>query len=449
MQNFINSVWKWKYSAIFSWVLTIYLVYILSAEFLRHYLVQPYPLGSYLSPVILISVCIPLYFYSKSLCVVPIRKNVIPLMDMKYPALFFLTQFIWCFFHLFMYLSPKLSLQISACFLIVFYLFLDFTIVLLYDKKNRIENIKTHCLYCIPISPIFASFAICYFTFDLYVSIIVSSTLFLSLFFISICSLICGEKTSFAKSDDASRLADGLERRSLVEQYWAYSDFLDIASDKVSSRRNFIYEDAGKTFSRIVKSIITKISDMSEAHDSLSTNQKSNSSSNSSHYPSLKVFIQRQWTNFLGYMKGRHIRQMTMKKERKASENSIIVMNGIQSLVKMMFLAKKEDKYGIVQVHAEEIVNAIISLHRSVDRSHTYIWKTPSFGKQWIADDYQDLALQVLRVTNWAITNLILKYGKKLDLEMLSNENSKYVIEYIKNTLQMSEEEYTSYFTNN
>lgn len=446
--EFIARVWQWKYFGIFTWVSISYMIYILCTTLLCIYFQTEFSKLSYLFPLVFLTASAPLYFYSLSLTVVPIRHNVWTLKDFCYPFLYFISQFTWIFFHLLIYLSDIREiltiLKYSGFIILILFLYLDFTIILVNlvsDKSNkrftnRYSAFKELCLFNFPILPLIISFSYFYFKekedrHDLYVGLIVTSTIYISFFFTSICSLIAGEKVSFSRVDNGSRLEFGLKySKSQVVKYWAYCDFLDISNDDEevnTSRRKFIFANIGSMGS-IITTITKMISDMAESHNNISTDvrdwKKFTTDSKTKLYSPLttiKAFFKIRWAN-----------TMDMKKEWNAAKNSIIAMVGIEGLVRMIFHAEKEDQNGEIQQKAEIILNSIIDLYRSCMKSQALIWKTPQFGRPWIVTDYQKLTVEVLNVTYKSISNLIAEFGDRFDMTIIKNENKKQVDSFMK-----------------
>ena len=441
MESFVGSVWRWKLSGIFFWSASFYAVFLLLGRLTRHLFHREFQFASYLSPLVFALPTVPLFFFSRSLTLVPARRFVLPLSEVKNQAAFFVSNFFWLFMHMSMYVSAAVSFKASLFLTSFLVMFLDFTAILNYstnDVSNRGALLARFVLKYTPLSPFVATFAMVYFAWDTYTAIVVTATLALDIVFTIVAAIVCGEKTTFAKAEDASFLAEGLSRKYQIEQYWAYRDFLDVTKDQFPERRLFIYADAGKSFSKIVDTITDKINIMAEANFSIVPDEAKSKASNG---------LQRKIQAFINkYFFDKGKRRPRMVKEWKAVENSIIAMDGIQALVKMLFLANKEDKNGIVQVHAEKIFDAIVTLQRSCIYSQNQIKLTPPFPRIWIATDYADLLSLVIGVTDWAINNLLLFFGNKLDIIQLSNENVQYIRRIMSITSQMSSEQRQDYF---
>lgn len=450
-EKFIAKVWQWKYIGIFVWVSISYIVYVLYAKFLCYYFNQQYSSISYLFPFVFLTASAPLYFYSLSLTIVPVRKNVLSLREIKNPSLFFLTQFLWTFLHLSMYISNfRLNMIISGLIIISLLLHLDFTVIMVNivsDSNNerfinRFSAFKEYCIYSVPLLPLIISFSYFYFTDDLYIGLIVTSTIYISFLFPSICSLIAGEKVSFARIDDGSRLIFGLSnKKSKVVQYWAYNDFLDVSFDIDPSRRSFIFTKSSNIGS-IIMEITEMLSKLAESHDSICTDQNNpNKVISAKRNMKFSEKILAPFHAIKSYFGSRWSRSMNMQKERNAASNSIIAIIGIESLVQMILLSEEEDKNGEIQQYTELILNSIINLYRSCDRTKSLIWYTPTFGKDWIVTDYQKLTVKLLKASHNAIVNLIVRFGNRLDMTMIKKENLKIVNSIKKNISDLPDED--------
>lgn len=458
-EAFISNVWKWKYAGVIVWVSVSYAIYLLYAEFLRYYFHQKYTNMSLLFPIVFITASFPLYFYNLSLTVIPIRKNVLTWREYKKPLLFYLTQYFWIFFHLSMYISNiQFNLALSLFIIISLLLYLDFTIILVNfvssnNRKpfeSRFSIFKEYCIFSVPIFPLIISFSYFYFKNQLYTGLIVTSTIYISFLFPSICSLVAGEKTSFSRTDNASRLQSGLKyTKSEIVKYWAYSDLLEILTNDYqksnddestlntsnstnSSPRSFIFTNKSN-IGEIIIIITDMINNMAEKHNNIgspkadklkvqSVDQKAN----------LLMKIKRTYLNIKYYFTGRDGRTTNMMSERNAVTNSIIAIMGIESLVQLVLIAEKEDPNGEIQQYAETILNSITNLYRACDKSQQLDWNTPPFGKPWIVSDYQKLTIEVLHTTYRAIVNLVVRLGYRFDMTKINKDNAEKIQGFMK-----------------
>lgn len=459
-EKFIACIWKWKYCGIFSWVSISYIIYTIFCRFLLYLKLNNFLHNSTISntttkqiyiftfnifyPLVILTASVPLYFYILSLTIVPIRHNVYTLKEYLYPFLYFVTQFVWITLHLSLYIQNlEFNMIASGLIILSLFLHLNFTIILSWpfvncvsknDKKyfkNRSSAFRKNCLYNFPPLPLIISFFFFYYLDELYVGLIVTSTIYISFLFTSICSLIIGEKVSF-KVNDGSRLKFGLSNtKSQVVKYWAYCDLLDTFQNDKPAQRKFIFSNGGD-ISSIIICITRTISDMANSHESISTDVLEMKKPVSSLKESFIVKAKKPFRIVINYFKGRWSNTMNMKKERNASQDSIIVILGIEILVRMIFLAQKEDKNGEIQQHAELILNTIVDLYKSCMRTQALVWKTPPFGEPWIVKDYQQLTVEVLNASYTAIVNLIRSFGNQLDMTLIKKSNKEIVDAFMK-----------------
>jgi hypothetical protein len=283
--------------------------------------------------------------------------------------------------------------------------------------------------------------------------------LFLQLAILCIVSIILGERTSFASKSDCSRLLSGLKSFSQpLVQYWAYSNLLEISCDKNCSRRKFIYKDGGQSFKEIVTAIISLLDSFGNEHQDLQEKEKDtrpifqlNSTertrgraqgfdgnlitekppiaSSTSKNP-LKNLRDR-----LSTMQRKRARQIRlMEAEAKAASKSILVMKAIDSVTNLLMRAENEDNFGGVQQNAERFLEALINVKMDLDQTAHGLWVTPPFTFPWLTKDYADLADRVWRLVNTITIELFEKYGDRVDKDLLSRRNRRFMDDVVKCT---------------
>ena len=268
-------------------------------------------------------------------------------------------------------------------------------------------------------------------------------------------SIIAGEKTSFKLTNDGSRLADGLESKNIIFQYYASQDFVDIAKDPNPERREFLYKDRGVSFSKIVNSFVKTLDDFTKIeYDNKSPEiQYQNTGLISLFKNFYKEVFQDCNTGkskfkrfcefpFLTlpkcYQRYKNIHNtLTMKKknEYNAVKNTFIIMNEIEGLITLLFRARNEDHIGFIQVHAEKILSSLIKLYNSINKSFNYSWVTPPFPViskkvyKLQAYDCKELVNYLFEITNWSLKELLLTETISFDYTLISSD----YLETIKN----------------
>lgn len=392
----------------------------------------------YLMPFLFLTASVALYYYSKSLTVIPIRRNVLSLSDLKNPSLFFSSYFIWFSLQLWTYFdSFQLSLKISFFMILILFFHLDFTVKYL-DPLNRSQSSRlSFFLDSCRSNFLFLLVGLCLLSwlkwFDnhiFFAAVFVFITFCLSLIFPHLCSLIVGEKTSFAGITDATRLYEGISMdNNPIVQYWAYSDFFDICLDKEPTRRNFLFSDKTDNLKEIIKKILQKINQTAENHKNLIDPD----------IPGVPIFLNRQpifvksfkqtvknlYRTFVVAKRGNTVR---MKTEKNACKDSIIVIYGMMSLERLLSIASTEDHLAIVQQFAEQILDGITNIYWATEGSSNIIWKTPPFWSSWIVKDYTQLTKKIFAFSNYVLENMTQKHGYQFDLSLMSSNTTKTIV---------------------
>lgn len=438
MTKFQTSVWNWKWLAIFIWSYAAYILLnlfnLILAKILKLHI------RWYLYPLSTLSLFGPLYIYVQCLTVVPVRHNVLVFNKWLNRFGFTMAEFAWVFINTFIFAPFKTSFIVSLVTTTLILLHFDFTVYVTFKRFRRIETFKdaflVHLNYKYNYLIILAS---CLLSFNPLLALFSVPLFCLLSAMLTLASIIAGERTSFALPDSSSRLNEGLSSYNEIYKYWAYSDLLEATSKTQKLRREYLFGDGGKGFADIAGNIVRCLENYAESHENLAEDASLNAPLHRLNDPTiqrdksytitkksvpLKTALKTWW-------KTRGSRMIHMKSEAKATNDSIIVMKGIRASVSLIYLASSEDKFGIIQVQAENLLNAIISVLIAVQKTVHIKWYTPPYSVKWICDDPCELTDQVLDVAYWAVDNLLREFGEKFDLSLLSKDNAELAETFI------------------
>jgi hypothetical protein len=446
MGDFLTSVWKWKYAAVAIWCFVIYLLFSLILLLYSFFFGLEGIWGTY--PLVLLGLALEIYFYVPCLTVVPVLHTVLSLQDfvkrLKFYACLAIPSFLT-----FVAVGTATSatyLTISVICVLVF--LLDFTVFI--QPLHRIDRIQAlRRRFRPPMKSIIFIALISTIVASPFTSIIAIPFLILQILILSITSIVFGERVSFATKSDCSRLLMGLKsfNQPLI-QLWAYSDLFEVSRDPKSSRRQFIYRDGGQTFKDVADAIFTLIDTFGNENQDLNEkvkdkrpifqlNSAQRARGRAQDFDGFAVtekpknrFILKFWKRYLSDLWSLRTRKMRLREaEAKATAKSIFVMKAAEAFANLLFRSEIEDEFGGVQLHTERFIEVLGNVKRDLDRTAHGTWITPPFGFPWIASGYADLSDQVWRVVDWVLEKVLKKFGKRIDVTMMSKRNAMLVSE--------------------
>jgi hypothetical protein len=263
---------------------------------------------------------------------------------------------------------------------------------------------------------------------------------------------VCGERTSFVLNANCSRLVAGLKySRSDVVQYWAYADLLNVAADPDPRRRRFLYKDAGQNFRDVVDAVCALLDSVGAKFENLAESgqpafpgrindwkrYRSPESSITAMTPQeatdtpravtpirrLEEIVRRLWLAGKAWWARRPGLLKREAAECEALGRAVLVLAAVEAVVKLVCKTEgghDEDKFGVVQVHVENIINNMDLIHREAAAALQNGWAGPPFRVPWIARDHEELANQIVQMLEWAVALLNDRFGQQLDDEELS-----------------------------
>lgn len=276
-----------------------------------------------------------------------------------------------------------------------------------------------------------------------YISFFAAFQLFLcSDVIFAITIVVASEPVSFA-SQDNKRFLKGLNSKDPYERFLSFQDLYAISKGN-DLRRKFLFKDpSGRVFSSVVESCSKLMISFSNRQNRMI--QMGN----------FKAPIHRvndgQWRrnqitrqndiqleeimpkpSFFGRIKNfffpRKPRKDPKKSERliresDALEYSTIVLLAVQSLVKFLFILPKEDKFGVGQMSAEKILDILLTVKSTLDKTVNYAFISGPYQKGWFATGPMDLSLKTMETVDWGVKEILRHFPSQLDYSRLSHNN--------------------------
>jgi hypothetical protein len=112
-----------------------------------------------------------------------------------------------------------------------------------------------------------------------------------------------------------------------------------------------------------------------------------------------------------------------LKRESEAILDSVIVIYGVQGLVKLLFVLKKEDDFGVGQKYFEQILDKLLTMQRVLNDSRDYGWALGNFGNAWFVKTPGELMWKTREVVDWGLNQIFACLGMEADLKSLTAAN--------------------------
>jgi hypothetical protein len=112
-----------------------------------------------------------------------------------------------------------------------------------------------------------------------------------------------------------------------------------------------------------------------------------------------------------------------LRKEVEALQDSVPVIFAVHGFVGLISSLSKEDGFGLGQRHAEEVLDRLLDVKRALEESVNCSWTLGGFGRRWFAVNPDDLMRRTKRVVDGGVETLLVRFGEKLDLSVMSQAN--------------------------
>ena len=437
-----------------------------------------------------------LFLYIRCLKIVPVRYVVLTLDEFSRRALFFVSAFACFFLNIFALSNVEMALYEAILFTLLLGLHLDFTIPVETASDTELESNRTLRMareYRSPSVAFGASgigliFMFFYVVIGLglvsafYYTVIGLLVFRLVTMSLCLCAVVCSERTSFAQKHSCERLTCGLNWRSSIVRYWAYSDLLVVACDENRERRRFLFDDDGDRFKDVAHRIIELIDSFTLRNKELGEKEFeaarakkvaapgarrrvvnnrmrmkpvqrvrldsddddfSDEGDDDSMFvrqmkeqagPYLKrakrlsryflVWATNSWKRFWHWWSTRKERTAMEDIERLALQNGILVDKAIKIITQLVLISPEEDIIGVVPQRAEEFLDALFNLRRALGKSSYHEYVSPPFRVPWAFESYQDMAESIRKHLDAALEEILTsEYSSQFDTTRLKKKN--------------------------
>ena len=476
---FVRTVWIWKSAGIAAWT-SLYLLVHLSLGLL---LAVVFNLNFYpwAIPLSIVTDMLTLFLYIRCLKIIPVRYSVLTLDELFRRALFFVSAFVCFFMNIFALSNVDIALYQAIAFTLMLWAHLDFTIPVETARETQFEvNRKMRMAreYRSPsVALVVIEALLLWVFFGPFYTMVGLSMFRLAKWSLCLCAVVCSERTSFAQKHSCERLTYGLNCRSRIVRYWAYSDLLAVVCDKNRERRRFLFDDDGDRFKDVAHRIIELIDSFTVWNKELSEKEFESARAKKVASPGLRrrVLSKRMrmkpvervtldsdndnfveewkndrrmtafwmfvvwatryfakwatnyWKRFWAWWTTRKERVAREDIERLALQNGILVDKAIMIIAKLVLISPKEDKIGVVPQRAEEFLDALLDLRRALGKSSYHEYESPPFLIPWAFRSYQDMSESLRQQLDIALEEILAnEYSSQFDIGRLKKKNREF-----------------------